>query len=173
MIGKLLAACLLVAISARPASAAMADRVFLDKNSCRTAPSELLQSLYIGLQEFQPYVDLCPVPGKNGKPILYVLTPRIDIGGGDFPFMEKFNKKGHGLPRELFILNLNMNFVGKFPDCFPSDPPDELDVIFSNWKGGFPYRIDFYFHANSMSGPRYRKPLYWNPGTAKFQEDPP
>jgi hypothetical protein len=66
-----------------------------------------------------------------------------------------------------------MNFIGNIPWSFPYDPPDEVDFIFSKWQNGFPFRADFHYHDNGISGPGYEKPLYWNPGTGKFQDAPP
>jgi hypothetical protein len=93
MIWKLLGVSLLVTITVQSVGAAGTDRVFLDKDSCRTAPSELLQSLYIGWQEYQPYVDLCPVIWENGKPVLYILTPRMDTGGKIYHFRKNSTEK--------------------------------------------------------------------------------
>jgi hypothetical protein len=167
------AALLLVSVFARPVHAAGTDRVALDVKSCRTAPDELIQSLPEGFRNGGHYIHLCPVFGPDHKIALYVLTPRLDLMSEDWAFVKKSMDEGRGVSRDTLIFDVNMNIIGSSPGAFPYDPPDMLELTFTDWRKGFPFRIEFDAPANDEHGREHYDPFYWNARAGKFQDKPP
>lgn len=163
----------LVTLSVSSAGAAVPDRVALDVKLCHPAPSTLLQHLPPGLRDGGRYIHLCPVLGEQQKIVLYILTPRLDLAGKDFPFVENLMKNHKGISRSSIIFDINMKTLGEFLGTFPFDPPGMLEVTFTDWHGGFPFRIDFDAPATGMHRAEHFDPLYWNAQIRKFQDSPP
>lgn len=101
------------------------------------------------------------------------MTPRLDMAGRDWKFIENFNKTGHGIDRNSYVLDANEKIIGKFLGTFPFDSPGTLEVTFTDWHGGFPFRIEFDAPATDIDGPKHFAPLYWNPRIGKFQDKRP
>jgi hypothetical protein len=173
MLKKVVISCFFVALSILPIRAAVTDRIALNEKLCRPAPIALLQPLNIGWQKFGRYVHLCPVYNQDIMIVMYVLTPRIDIGGKDFPFVNELIKEGISVPDQALILDAQGRILGKLPGNFPFDPPDMFEVTFTDWHRGFPFRIEFYYHASDMHGPEHPDPLYWNARIRMFQTSRP
>jgi hypothetical protein len=54
--------------------AAADDRIKLNIKLCHTAPREVVEPLAVGWQQMLPYSHVCPLYGKNGKLVLWILT---------------------------------------------------------------------------------------------------
>ena len=58
--------------------------------------------------------------------------------------------------------------VGSLPYNFPDDPPFSLEVTFTEWKSGFPQRIELFLRDPTVSGDHALTPLAWDAAANRF-----
>ncbi len=52
--------------------------------------------------------------------------------------------------------------VGALPEGFPVDPPGMMRVTFTEWRDGFPQRIELYEAGESAVPPQRVSPMNWD-----------
>ena len=143
----------------------------LDLQTCYPAPRPILDHLEDSWWHMLPYSHICPVVNENSKIVLNVLTFRQDLSGIDEKFYNETTKKSWGRPEEAVIFDKKFIRVGKINGIIPYDPPFHLEVMFTDWRDGYPWRIEFAYTERHRDGtPREPPPpLLWNATNGVYQ----
>jgi len=138
----------------------------VNASQCRAATPEELKWLPAEWTPFRIFTRACPVLGPGRRTDLLLISPSA----------EKFYKSQPGtqanavkLPAARLYLP-GGRFCGTLPYAFPDDPPVEMSVRFSEWRGGsVPTKIDLEISDPTASGNR-RTAMVWDPVTRMYQE---
>jgi len=143
----------------------------LDEKSCYSAPRSLLDGLEAGWWQMLPYSQICPVRNENAQDILYVLTDRKDLWAEDEHAIAETLRNHWGGPENALIFDRNYKIIGHFLGQFPSDGPVHMEVTFTDWRDGYPWRIEFAYTERHRDGtPREPPPpLLWNATNGVYQ----
>ena len=118
-----------------------AERVAVDRADCRPAPPSVGHYTrgWIGWED---YIDLCPIhphtASSTGSPVI-ILTIRIDRYQRDHGVTPEL--PGRHAPRAL-VLDQGFNEIGELRGPFPGGYPGDTRLVFTDWRGGFPWRIE-------------------------------
>ena len=144
------------------AGAAADDRIALDVSLCHPAPQKILEHLEISWQHMVPFSHICPLLDKNSKIVFFVLTFRNDIWGWDANVVAESLKNKWGSPESALIMDKDYHIIGHLPGQFPYDPPVHMEVTFTDWHDGFPFKIEFYYPDYRTTGGKHGVPSRWN-----------
>ena len=147
--------------------AAAPYQVPLRAATCRAIAPPLLQRLGPEWQPLASYVQGCPVRGTNGTVALTVVVVRIDR----MMDVHYFNTHTLEIPFPV-LLDGSGRVVGGLPEGFPYDPPGKLRVTFTQWRGGWPARIEQYEAGVSALAPHALSPQVWVPGEGRYRQEP-
>ena len=147
------------------------EKIHFDIALCRTAPEEIFYGLEIYWKKLSKFVGICPLSNFNHKTILYILTFREDLWGF-YPNAARDILEGNGVaPDDALIMNTNYQTIGHFLGQVPSDGPVHMEAWFTDWRDGYPWRIEFAYTERHRDGTPYRPPppLLWNATNGVYQ----
>jgi hypothetical protein len=143
-------------------------RLALKPESCTTLSNQ--QKLWLTQEwtQFSRYVRACAVKESTEKTAVVLIS--IDVAGyyKDQPGTDAPQVK---FPRPI-LFSPTGKVLGTLPYNFPDDPPTELRVTFSDWRRGFPMRIEMFLKDPAAGGDRNLRPLVWNPRREEFLQTP-
>jgi hypothetical protein len=113
---------------------------------------------------FAAYIRVCPVKKGNAPVALYIVSVWADLYYADTPERTVTVP----MPNPLLMDGAG-NQVGTLPVNFPTDPPAELQIEFSQWSGGLPRRIDLCVRSPTASGDQALSPLVYQEGSGRFE----
>jgi hypothetical protein len=143
-------------------------RLTLKPESCTTVSDQQKLWLTQEWSQFSRYVRACPVKESTEKTAIVLVSIDAagyykDQAGTDAPQVR--------FPRPI-LFSPTGKVLGRLPYNFPDDPPTELRVTFSDWRGGFPMRVDMFIKDPAAGGDRNLRPLVWNRQREEYQQPP-
>jgi len=138
----------------------------VNASQCRTATPGEIKWLPVEWAPFSAFTRACPVLGPGKRKDLLLITPSAENYYKHQPGTQANAVK---LPAARLYLP-GGRFCGTLPYAFPDDPPLEMSVRFSEWRGGsVPTKIDLEISDPTASGDR-RMVMLWDPATQMYQE---
>jgi len=137
-----------------------------DETACKNpVPAQLDWLDAAAWGPFSEYVRVCSV--RNGKsPVALVLiSVWADLYYSDKPA----RTETAAMPKPLLFTPKGKQ-VGELPANFPTDPPAELVLHFSDWRKGFPYEIRLCVVSQTASGNQALPPLRYLPGSQRYEQ---
>lgn len=148
------------------AAGAPSYSVRLDSRQCAAMPARDVAALGPGWATLAPYVQRCRVRGPNGRVAVLVDIVRLDRAlEGDF-----FKAHAYGDVPAPVLRDAAGRVVGHLPEGFPVQPPGELKVRFTRWRGAMPQEIMLYEAGESALAPHALPSLRWDERTRSYRE---
>lgn len=116
--------------------------------------------------DWSPYlahVRACNVRGPGGASALLVVSVWADLLYAATPGPATTI----ALPLPL-LLDRNGRELGTLPANFPSDPPAELELRFSQWRDGRPHRIGLCLRSPAAGGDQPLPALRFDPASGRY-----
>jgi hypothetical protein len=117
---------------------------------------------------FLRYVKVCPARQAGAKPAVLLVSV----------FAVDYYKDQPGnvvqqveMPRPI-LFSPTGTVLGRLPVNFPDDPPEELQVTFSDWQASFPARVELFVKDPAAGGNRSLRPLLWDRQRSVYQQQP-
>ena len=152
------------------AAAAAGDHVRVLASDCRPASiAELDTSGAAAWVGWQGFVDSCPLRSGKGAVVLSLVAPSLRRMGLAAPREHPF--AAGPLPPTL-VVDRSGNVLARLGVSFPYDDPGETRIAFSDWRRGFPWRIDVRRINAAVFGTYSLDPLIWDPRTRGYEERP-
>lgn len=114
---------------------------------------------------FEPFVRVCTVLDNKGAAALLVVSVWADLYYADKPAGSTTVQ----MPKPLLLLP-NGRKVGELPSNFPSDPPAELVIRFTQWTHDLPSTIELSLATPTASGDQTLAPLKYNPAQQRYEQ---
>jgi hypothetical protein len=150
-----------------PARAAAHLTGELDLTSCRSLGSDARAKLDSDWEPWVEFVQLCPILSPQGRNILSVMTVRFDLFEAKYGWDGEF--LGKTLPKTRLVDERGLT-IGTCYSTVPGGFPGEDKMTFSDWRGGFPYRVNV-LHIDAAALGTYRDPpLIWNPHKRRYEQ---
>lgn len=115
--------------------------------------------------QFTEYIRVCKVLNGTSSPALLLISVWADLYYSDKPT----GTETIAMPKPLLFTPSGKQ-VGELPVNFPSDPPSELVIHFTNWRRGFPYEIRLCVATPTASGDQTLPPLKYMPATQHYEQ---
>ena len=161
LFSKVLPVLLLLAVPA-----AADDRVVASVAGCVPAPQALIDQHARDWQGWAGTIDLCAIRSPGGAHALDLLAARYDR-------YESERWTGVLVPLgrypDLLVLDRGGAVLVRLPVSFPSDYPGRTVLVFSDWRSGFPWRIDARRINAAALGTFDLKPRIWNPSLKRYE----
>ena len=169
------------------ASADTPRRVRVHLDDCRSAPASDISTLEASWLPWRPFIQLCPVLAPNGQRVFSVLTVRIDLFQADYgvfadspaasseaPAAEAPAGTAQSRPAPTpipnsIILDSRGGVIGELPGVFPGGFPGETRLFFTDWRSGFPRRVEMQEINAAALGTFDRPPLVWSEATQRYE----
>ena len=152
----------IVLAAAAPARTALPVRLNFD--DCREAPVRLKALLKSGWPPWDPYIQMCPLSAPNGAKVLSILTVRVDhVAAAQVAESRPIPFPG------AIVLDASDAPVGQLASAVPDGPPGTSVVSFTDWRNGFPHRIQVRRINAAVRGTFNEKPLVWNAMRKQFE----
>jgi hypothetical protein len=159
-----------LALASLPVCAATTRRVQVHATDCHPVATTVIDAQDAAWQIFRQYAHICTVRAPDGRPVLSVLTVRID-------FFEAINGVFADSPTPFprpQVLDLHDKTLGVLPGPFPTGGyPGSAKLVFTDWRGGFPWRIELRQINAAAMGSYDEPPLMWNDATHHYDSKSP
>lgn len=114
---------------------------------------------------FTEYIRVCKIQNGKAPPALLLISVWADLYYTDKPA----GTETITMPKPLLFMP-NGYKVGELPVNFPSDPPSELVIRFTNWQRGLPNEIRLCVSAPTASGDQTLQPLKYIPANQHYEQ---
>ena len=114
---------------------------------------------------FSEYVRVCSISSAKSPPPLLLISVWADLYYSDKPS----GAETVAMPKPLLFTPKGKQ-VGELPVNFPTDPPSELVLRFSDWRKGFPYEIRLCVASPTASGDQALSPLRYVPAAQRYEQ---
>lgn len=137
-----------------------------DENVCKRPVQAELDWLDASAWEpFSEYIRVCTVRNGTSPAVLRLISVWADLYYSDKPA----GTETVAMPRPLLFTPKGKR-VGELPVNFPTDPPAELVLHFTDWRKGFPYEIRLCVVSPTASGDQALAPLRYLPATQHYEQ---
>jgi hypothetical protein len=135
-------------------------------NSVRSSPLTATQRKWLPAEwePFLAYTRVFSIQNSKRKGVVLLVSPNApryyraqagkSVAQVQLPHALLFTSEGEA--------------IGSLPSAFPEDPPAELRVTFTDWKAGFPQRIELFETDPRASGNRALPELVWDASRKTF-----
>ena len=155
-------------LSAYVSAAEHSQRAFLPNETLCKAPSPIQETwLDAAWANYLQYVRVCRIAAADGRDSVMLISVWADLYYSDRTISEPIAQ----LPKPLLV-NPTGARLGELPVNFPSDPPVELNIYFSDWRNGLPNRIDLCVVSPTASGNQRLLPLKFTQKVQRYQPAP-
>jgi hypothetical protein len=116
-------------------------------------------------EPFKKHIRVCKILNKKSSPALLLISVWADSYYADKPS----GTETIVMPKPLLFRPSGIQ-VGELPVNFPSDPPSELILYFTNWRWGLPHKIKLCVATTAASGNQNLPPLRYMPATRHYEQ---
>jgi hypothetical protein len=114
---------------------------------------------------FTEYIRVCSVRSGKSPVALLLISVWADLYYSDKPA----GSETVAMPKPL-LFNPRGRRVGELPVNFPSDPPAELVLRFTDWRKGFPHEVRLCVASPTASGDQALAPLRYQPAAQRYEQ---
>jgi hypothetical protein len=140
----------------------------IELTDCSAAPSSAWAQLEGNWRAWDGYVLLCPVHSPDGRVSVYVVTISINLWEDDHVGAAAAPIPLGAVPKAL-IIGPDLETLGTMPTALGRGYPDRTMFEFSDWRQGFPLRIDAHHFHSPPTGDYDERPLIWNPSSRRYE----